>query len=106
MEAESQFEKVNWRNIPITLTDRGEKSAVLATAFHRSGYIDLKRATCPRRDSMKTLKVSLIASVIGIGAWMLGLMRAIWPAHPQLAAFFLTLGITFVLMYVWPEPEK
>jgi hypothetical protein len=39
---------------------------------------------------MKTLKASLVASVIGTGAWMLGLTRAIWPAHPQLAAFFLT----------------
>jgi len=55
---------------------------------------------------MKTLKASLVASVIGTGAWILGLTRAIWPAHPQLAAFFLTLAATIVLMYVWPEPEK
>ena len=55
---------------------------------------------------MKTLKASLVASAIGTGAWMLGLTRAIWPAHPQLAVFFLTIAATLVLVYVWPEPEK
>jgi hypothetical protein len=55
---------------------------------------------------MKTLKASLVASVIGTGAWMLGITRAIWPAHPQLAVFFLTIGATVLLMYVWPESDK
>lgn len=55
---------------------------------------------------MRTLKVSLVASVIGTGAWMLGLTRAMWPAHPQLAVFFLTLASAVVLMYFWPEPPK
>ena len=55
---------------------------------------------------MKTLKASLIASAIGTGAWMLGLTRMMWPAHPQLACFFLTLGATLVLLYAWPEPQK
>ena len=55
---------------------------------------------------MKTLKASLAATVIGTGAWMLGLTRAIWPAHPQLAVFFLTIAATVALMYVWPDPPK
>ena len=55
---------------------------------------------------MKTLKASLLASAIGTGAWMLGLTRAIWPAHLQLAVFLLTVGATAVLIYVWPEPQK
>jgi uncharacterized membrane protein len=59
-----------------------------------------------RGASMKTLKASVVASVIGTGAWMLGLTRAIWPVHPQFAAFLLTIAATIVLMYVWPEPEK
>jgi hypothetical protein len=29
-----------------------------------------------------------------------------WPAHPQLAVFFLTVGATAILMYVLPEPQK
>ena len=56
--------------------------------------------------SVKTLKASLLASAIGTGAWMLGLTRAMWPAHPQLAVFILTVGATAVLMYVLPEPQK
>jgi uncharacterized membrane protein len=55
---------------------------------------------------VKTLKASLLASAIGTGAWMLGLTRATWPAHPQLAVFILTVGATAVLMYVLPEPQK
>ncbi len=44
---------------------------------------------------MKTLKVSLIASLIGtavgLGAWAFGLGQIIWPAHPQMASFLLTI---------------
>ena len=55
---------------------------------------------------MKTLKASLLASAIATGAWMLGLTRGIWPAHPQLAVFFLTVVVVAVLMYVWPDPQN
>lgn len=55
---------------------------------------------------MKALKASLVASVIGTGASMLGLTQQIWPAHPQWAVVFVTVGATFILLYVWPEPEK
>jgi hypothetical protein len=38
---------------------------------------------------MKTLKLSLIASLIGtavgLGSWVFGLGQIIWPAHPQMA---------------------
>jgi hypothetical protein len=55
---------------------------------------------------MRTLKVSLAASVIGTGVWMLGLSRLLWPAHPYLGVFFITLIATVVLMYVWPDQKK
>jgi len=55
---------------------------------------------------VRTLKASLLASAIGTGAWILGLTRAMWPAHPMLAVFFLTLGATAILMYIWPEPQE
>ena len=55
---------------------------------------------------MKALKASLAASVIGTGAWMLGLTRKIWPAHPQWAVFFITIAATVLLLYVWPEPNR
>ena len=46
---------------------------------------------------MRTLRPSLLASAIGTGAWILGLAHRMWPAHPQWAVFFLTLGLTAVL---------
>ena len=55
---------------------------------------------------MKTLKASLLASAIGIGASLLGLTHKLWPLHPQWAAFFLTIGATAVLMYVLAEPQQ
>jgi len=54
---------------------------------------------------MTTLKASLLASAIGTGAWILGLTQEIWPAHPQWAAFFLTLATTISLRYLWAEPD-
>ena len=45
---------------------------------------------------MKTLKISLIGTAVGLAAWILGIGHAIWPAHPQWAGFLLTLGTTIV----------
>jgi hypothetical protein len=55
---------------------------------------------------MRTLKVSLAASVIGTGVSILGVARLLWPAHPHLAVFFATLFAAVVLMYVWPVQQK
>jgi membrane protein CcdC involved in cytochrome C biogenesis len=55
---------------------------------------------------MRTLKASVLASVIGTGAWILGLTQKMWPAHPNWAVLFLTIGATGVLMYILPEREE
>jgi hypothetical protein len=55
---------------------------------------------------MKTLKVSLIATVIGTGAWLSGLARMIWPSHPMWAVLFLTIATTVGLWFAWSEPHK
>ncbi len=56
---------------------------------------------------MKTMKASLIASligtVVGLGSWMFGLGRIMWPAHPQMACFLLTLVTTIVIQIAWPR---
>lgn len=56
---------------------------------------------------MKTLNVSLIASLIGtavgLGSWVFGLGQIIWPAHPQFACFMLTLVTTIVIRLTWPR---
>jgi hypothetical protein len=51
---------------------------------------------------MKTLKISLIGTAVGVGAWILGIGHEIWPAHPQWAGFFLTLATTIVVQISWP----
>ncbi len=55
---------------------------------------------------MKTLKASILASIIGTAAWLLGITGKIWPAHPMWAVFFVTIGATALLLYVLPQPEK
>jgi hypothetical protein len=56
---------------------------------------------------MRPVKLSLIASLIGtavgLAAWLLGLGQIIWPAHPQLASFLLTLVTTIVIQVAWPR---
>ena len=56
---------------------------------------------------MKTLKLSLIASLIGtavgLSSWALGLGQLMWPDHPQMASFLLTLITTIVIQIAWPR---
>jgi hypothetical protein len=55
---------------------------------------------------MRTLKISLIASLIAtvVSFWMgqLGIMQRLWPEHPQLAGFFITLVTCIVVQIAWP----
>jgi hypothetical protein len=55
---------------------------------------------------MRTLKISLIASVIATVAsfWAghLGVTQRMWPEHPQLAGFFLTLVLAIGVQIAWP----
>ena len=56
---------------------------------------------------MKTLKTSLIASLIataaGYGAWEFGIVQKIWPAHPQMADFLLVLFTAIAVQIAWPR---
>jgi hypothetical protein len=55
---------------------------------------------------MRTLKVSLAATVLGTAAWLLGLSRWIWPEHPQLATLLLTISLSIALFYLGPESSN
>jgi hypothetical protein len=55
-----------------------------------------------RGCAMKTLKISLIGTAIGLGAWLFGIGHILWPAHPQIAGFLITLGTTIVAQISWP----
>jgi hypothetical protein len=56
---------------------------------------------------MRTLKISLIASVIATVAsfWVaeLGVAQKIWPEHPQMAGFLITLITAIVVQIAWPH---
>ena len=54
---------------------------------------------------MKTLKVSLVATAAAIIAWRMRVPQKVWPAHPQVADFFLALIVCIVLQVVWNDPE-
>lgn len=59
---------------------------------------------------MTTWKITLIASLIGTAAgfwaWKLDLTRMVWPEHPQLAGFFLTLIATVAVQLAWPTEKS
>ncbi|MGO9124537.1 MAG: hypothetical protein ACLP6G_06565 [Terriglobales bacterium] len=59
---------------------------------------------------MKTLKISLIASLIGTAAgfwaWRLDLTKIFWPEHPQLAGLFLTIVVTIGVQLTWPADKS
>lgn len=60
-----------------------------------------------RLRSMRTLKISLIATVIATGfsfwAARLGMMQKMWPEHPQWASFFMTFAVCIVVQLAWPK---
>jgi len=55
---------------------------------------------------MKTLKISLVATIAAMAAWWLGIAQRIWPGHPQLAIFLLALVLCLILQFTWTEPDK
>jgi len=56
---------------------------------------------------MRTLKITIIATLIAtaVSFWAagLGLTHRMWPEHPQLAGFFLTLVACIVVQVAWPK---
>ncbi len=54
---------------------------------------------------MKTLKISLVATLAAILAWRLRLPQRIWPAHPQFADFLMAFILCVVLQFVWTDPK-
>jgi hypothetical protein len=54
---------------------------------------------------MKTLKISLVATLAAILAWRLHLPHRIWPAHPQFADFLLALFLCVALQFAWTDPN-
>jgi hypothetical protein len=55
-----------------------------------------------KASTSSTLAATLIATVVGTGAWLFGLAKAIWPAHPLIAAFAITFVVSVVVKQIWP----
>jgi len=55
-----------------------------------------------KASTNSTLAATLIATAAGIGAWLFGLAKAIWPTHPQIAAFAITIVVSVVVKQTWP----
>ena len=55
---------------------------------------------------MKTLKITVVATIAGTLAWWLRLPHKIWPAHPYLADVLLSLILCVVLQFAWSEAKK
>jgi hypothetical protein len=49
-----------------------------------------------------TAAASLIATATGLAVWLFGLAKVFWPAHPQIAAFAVTVVTGIVVKQAWP----
>ena len=54
---------------------------------------------------MKTLKISVVATLAATLAWWFGVPQKIWPAHPLFADFLLALVLCIVLQIVWTDSK-
>ena len=55
---------------------------------------------------MKTLKISVVATIAATVGWWLRIPHKIWPAHPYLADVLVSLALCVVLQVVWSDPKK
>lgn len=55
---------------------------------------------------MKTVKISVVATVASILAWAVHVPQIVWPAHPRFADFLMALGLCIILQVVWADPAK
>lgn len=54
---------------------------------------------------MKTLKISVIATLASLVSWWLHLPGKIWPAHPLVADLLLALVLCTILQFVWTDAK-
>ena len=54
---------------------------------------------------MKTVKISVVATLASLVSWWLHLPGKIWPAHPLLADVLLGLVLCTILQLVWTDAK-
>lgn len=55
---------------------------------------------------MKTLKISVVATLASMVAWWLRFPQRIWPAHAYFTDFLMALVLCIVLQAVWSDPKS
>jgi hypothetical protein len=55
---------------------------------------------------MKTLKISVVATLASIVLWKVRVPQKMWPAHPNLAYFLLAIILCVVIQWTWSDPEN
>ena len=58
-----------------------------------------------KASTNSALAATLIATAAGVGAWFFGVAKVIWPAHPQIAAFVITIVAGIVVKQTWPVDD-
>jgi hypothetical protein len=58
-----------------------------------------------KSSTNSTLAATLIATAAGVGAWLFGVAKLIWPAHPQIAALLITIVVSIVVKQTWPVDD-
>jgi hypothetical protein len=54
---------------------------------------------------MKTLKISVVATLASILLWKVRVPHKMWPAHPNLAYFLLAVLLCVVIQWTWSDSE-
>ena len=54
---------------------------------------------------MKTLKISLIATLASLVGWWLHLPQKVWPEHPYFADLLMAFVLCIVLQIVWSDKK-
>jgi hypothetical protein len=55
---------------------------------------------------MKTLKISVVATLASILLWRVRVPHKMWPAHPRLAYFLLAIILCVALQLTWSDPDE
>jgi hypothetical protein len=55
-----------------------------------------------KASTQSTLAATLIATAVGTGSWLFGFAALIWPAHPLIIAFLITIGVSVIVKQTWP----
>jgi len=54
---------------------------------------------------LKTLKISVVATIALTLAWWLRIPHRMWPAHPMLTDLLIGIVLCVLLQVVWAEPK-